>query len=761
MRLGRSEACVASQSKGRVERTRRVSLGSLHFRLTPDKELTLLGKVPHPMRFVALRQLPLLLVLGTVACSDLATDPRIDEVHDSESPAALVQGGEEPTGLVAGSSEYTLLLAEGQSHPGLPAQARAGDRIPDRYIIVFRPGRVSNVEAESARLVRGARGALHYVYGSVFQGFAATIPAQALEGLRRNPNILLIEQDGVVTRVSTTQTNATWGIDRIDQRSLPLSGTYRYSLTGDGARAYILDTGIRSSHTEFTGRMLPGATAIFDGRGTDDCDGHGTHVASTTGGTVYGVAKGVSLVPVRVLNCQGSGTWSGVIAGIDWVAAEKESNSSVPMVANLSLGGGASDLVDAAVNRLAASGVTVVVAAGNENDDACRYSPARASGAITVASTTSTDARSSFSNFGSCVDLFAPGSSITAAWYTSNTATRTISGTSMAAPHVAGAVALYVSAHPDASPEAVRGVITGGATTGVVSRPGRGSPNLLLYTGGLAPVSPDPEEGEPDEEDPEAEDPETEDPDPEDPGPEDPGSGDPDSSPVTIRSFEVSDDSNRNFVRASASWQVAGANLRTVRFELLDDGGAVLDATTVSISGSEASGNNSLGARGSAANPSVRITVTSADGTRTGVKGLNNQWIGEDPTQPSDPGDDPGHDDPDQDDPVDDEPADDDGPGEDPPADPLDLAVVGLSIERSQTGPWTRADVQWAVQGDDLASVQVELLNGTSVVDRETFSVSGDQASGESSLRTRPSATHVRVTVVDARGARATRTESF
>nr|5WSL_A Chain A, keratinase [Meiothermus taiwanensis WR-220]5WSL_B Chain B, keratinase [Meiothermus taiwanensis WR-220]5WSL_C Chain C, keratinase [Meiothermus taiwanensis WR-220] len=275
-----------------------------------------------------------------------------------------------------------------------------------------------------------------------------------------------------------TQTGATWGLDRIDQRTLPLSGTFTYSNTGSGVNAYIIDTGIRVSHSEFGGRATAVFDAIGDGQNGNDCNGHGTHVAGTVGGTVYGVAKSVRLYAVRVLNCSGSGSNSGVIAGVDWV----RQNARRPAVANMSLGGGASSALDTAVNNAINAGITFALAAGNSNRDACQFSPARVTAGITVGATTSTDARASYSNYGSCLDLFAPGSSITSAWISSDTSTNTISGTSMATPHVAGVAALYLQSNPSASPATVRNAIVGNATSGVVSNAGRRSPNLLLYS---------------------------------------------------------------------------------------------------------------------------------------------------------------------------------------------------------------------------------------------------------------------------------------
>jgi subtilisin family serine protease len=365
-----------------------------------------------------------------------------------------------------------------------------------RYIVVFKPEAspaavdAAIVEAEAAAAVSsvgeatadastdGARGVtVLYRYSAALNGFAAAMPASSVQALRQNPEVEYIEVDQVVS-IDTIQSPATWGIDRIDQRNLPLSNSYTYNNTGAGVRAYIIDTGISTTHNEFGGRASIGADTVGDGQNGNDCNGHGTHVAGTVGGTTYGVAKEVSLVAVRVLNCSGSGTTAGVIAGVDWVKA----NAVKPAVANMSLGGGLSSSLDTAVNNAINSGVTFAVAAGNSNRDACKYSPARAAAAITVGATTSTDARASYSNFGKCLDLFAPGSSITSAWYSSDTATNTISGTSMATPHVAGVAALYLQSNPTATPAEVSSAIIANATTGKVTSAGRNSPNRLLFT---------------------------------------------------------------------------------------------------------------------------------------------------------------------------------------------------------------------------------------------------------------------------------------
>ena len=271
-----------------------------------------------------------------------------------------------------------------------------------------------------------------------------------------------------------------WGLDRIDQRALPLNNQFSRAYTGSGVTAYIIDTGVLSTHTEFGGRVLSGFSSVSDSNGTEDCNGHGTHVAGTVGGSNYGVAPGVAIVPVRVLDCSGSGSTSAVIAGIDWVIANHVAGT--PAVANMSLGGGRSSALDIAVQSAVADGVVFVVAAGNSTANACQSSPAGEPLAITVGATTSADARSSFSNYGSCVDVFAPGSSITSAWYTSTTASNTISGTSMASPHVAGVAALGLEIAPNSSVAQISEWITSTATQGVISDAGSGSPNLLVYS---------------------------------------------------------------------------------------------------------------------------------------------------------------------------------------------------------------------------------------------------------------------------------------
>ena len=358
---------------------------------------------------------------------------------------------------------------------------KSANKIENSYIVVLddsvvgERGLFSIAPYIASELATNHKGKLKHVYQNAINGFAVEMTPEEAEALSEDFRVAYVEEDSVVT-ADATQSNPPWGLDRIDQRNRPLSATYTYNFTGAGVRAYVIDTGILTSHTQFGGR----ASNVFDAFGGNgsDCNGHGTHVAGTIGGSTYGVAKSSLPRGVRVLNCSGSGSTSGVIAGVDWV----RSNFIAPAVANMSLGGGVSSTLDTAVNNLSNAGVPIAVAAGNSNADACGSSPARAANAITTGSTTTSDARSSFSNFGTCVDLFAPGSGILSAWWTSTTATATLSGTSMASPHVAGVAALYKQANPSASASTVRNAIVNNATTGVLSGVGTGSPNRLLYS---------------------------------------------------------------------------------------------------------------------------------------------------------------------------------------------------------------------------------------------------------------------------------------
>ena len=385
--------------------------------------------------------------------------------------------------IVAALLGSVLLVSSPVSSQGWKEKVRKNaKKIENNYVVVLddtvvgERGDYSIAGYMADDMARTYRGKLKHVYKHAINGFSVEMSESDAEALAQDYRVLFVEEDGVMT-ADATQTNPPWGLDRIDQRNLPLSATYTYNWTGSGVRVYVIDTGIRTAHTQFGGR----ASNVFDafGGSGQDCHGHGTHVAGTVGGSTYGVAKSALLRGVRVLDCTGNGSTSGVIAGVDWV----RQNHIAPAVANMSLGGGISSALDTAVNNLHNANVTIAVAAGNNNGaNACNFSPARAANAITTGSTTSTDARSSFSNIGTCLDIFAPGSGILSAWYTSNTATATLSGTSMASPHVAGVAALYKQANPSASSTTIRNAIVNNATVNVITNVGTGSPNRLLYS---------------------------------------------------------------------------------------------------------------------------------------------------------------------------------------------------------------------------------------------------------------------------------------
>jgi subtilisin family serine protease len=362
------------------------------------------------------------------------------------------------------------------------------------YIVVLKPGGASSASVATEQVAR-LGGNLRFVYSHALQGYAATLPTTAVTALAADPRVASIELDSVM-RAVTTQSGATWGLDRIDQRNLPTNGTYNFVATGAGVKAYIIDTGIHYSHGDLGGRAIfgtdkvtatGGILGIGAGGGStngEDCNGHGTHVSGTVGGATYGVAKQVTLVAVRVLDCGGSGATSGVVAGVDWVTADHQAGQ--PAVANMSLGGGASTALDTAVANSINDGVAYGIAAGNGNalgmaQDACGTSPARVPAAMTIGATDNTDTKASWSNYGNCVDFFGPGVDITSDWYTSNTATNTISGTSMATPHVVGVAALYEQAHPGSTPAQVRDGLYNLTTKGIVKSSSTAN-NHLLYT---------------------------------------------------------------------------------------------------------------------------------------------------------------------------------------------------------------------------------------------------------------------------------------
>jgi subtilisin family serine protease len=342
----------------------------------------------------------------------------------------------------------------------------------ESLIVVLKPS------ADPAAHAAGFGLNVRFVYRNALNGYAADVPAGLADVLAADPLVDFVERDGAM-QASTTQTGATWGLDRIDQRNLPLSGTFTYTNTGAGVKAYIIDTGIRRTHSQFGGRAVFGYDAVGPANLVQDCNGHGTHVAGTVGGSTYGVAKGVTLVAVRVLDCVGNGLTSWVIAGVDWVTGNHAAGQ--PATANMSLGGGASAALDTAVRNSIADGVSYAVAAGNDGANACSYSPARVGEAMTIGATEQNDAKASFSNFGSCVDWFAPGVNITSAWFTTDTATNTISGTSMATPHTTGVAALYLQGNPGSSPAIVRDALYAGTTKGIVTASSTAN-NHLLFT---------------------------------------------------------------------------------------------------------------------------------------------------------------------------------------------------------------------------------------------------------------------------------------
>ncbi|QAT84877.1 putative aqualysin I [Corallococcus coralloides] len=358
--------------------------------------------------------------------------------------------------------------------------APAGLAVPGEYIVVFESEvSTSAIDTAVAEVVQaGGANALMHQY-SIVPGFSAKLDATELDKLRANPAVAYIEENAAVS-INTSFPSPADGTDRVDQR-LGRNGIYNdHGRTGFGVHLYIVDTGINSAHTEFTGRIGNGFSAINDGRGVEDCHGHGTHVSSTAAGTQYGMAKQARIHPVRVLNCGGGGTWEGVIAGVDFVRANCATQNG-PCVANMSLGGGVSPTVNAAVTNAINAGVTFVVAAGNEATDACNRSPASTPGAITVAATDDNDRRAWFSNYGNCVDIFAPGVTILGAWIGSTTATHVIDGTSMASPHVAGAAAQYLTDHLNARPTQVEANVEGSASLECVTDT-RGSPNAFLFS---------------------------------------------------------------------------------------------------------------------------------------------------------------------------------------------------------------------------------------------------------------------------------------
>lgn len=364
---------------------------------------------------------------------------------------------------------------------------KAVNPVPNRYLVALDPvalrseGETS--EKTAGRLSASYGGAVDKVFNHALKGFSAEMTEKEAVAMSNDPRVLFVEEDSYIS-VEATQTNAPWGLDRVDQRNVPLNTSYNYVKTGSGVHVYVIDTGIRTSHVDFGGRASADYDSMYDGQNGIDCHGHGTHVAGTIGGTTYGIAKSTRLHAIRVLGCNGIGTVATAVEGIDWVTA----NHISPAVANMSMGSNASPLMDFAVQGSIAAGVTYVVAAGNSNADACQYSPARLPSAITVGASDQSDTRAAFSNFGSCVDMFAPGVGITSAWAWSDVAINSANGTSMASPHVAGTVALFLEDNPTATPAQATAALMGDASNVPVQN-GNGSPNLVLFTAPTAPTA--------------------------------------------------------------------------------------------------------------------------------------------------------------------------------------------------------------------------------------------------------------------------------
>ena len=382
----------------------------------------------------------------------------------------------------------TIQIGPAAAGDGKIRNRDAAGVVSGSYVVVFKDSAVpkNNVRKNVDRLSTRYRASVRFRYADALRGFSARMSEAQARRLATDPSVDYVEQDRMMSIAATQSPTPSWGLDRIDQRDRPLDSSYTYPTDGANVTAYVIDTGIRTTHKDFGGRAIWGTNTVGDGNNTD-CNGHGTHVAGTLGGSTYGAAKAVRPVAVKVFDCSGSGPLSRVAAGIDWVTAN---HTSGPAVANMSLGAQGSDsALETAVRNSIADGITYAIASGNSNADACNFTPARVSEAITVNASTQTDARASFSNFGSCTDIFAPGENITSTGNGSDTATKIMSGTSMATPHVAGAAALILGATPGATPAQVWSTMQANSTRDKVTNPETGSPNRLLFEQACNPVS--------------------------------------------------------------------------------------------------------------------------------------------------------------------------------------------------------------------------------------------------------------------------------
>jgi len=485
-----------------------------------------------------------------------------------------------------------------------------GEVIPGQYIVVFKKG-TNNASQRANQMARGVNGEVKHVYNSAIQGFTVQLPPQAsqraVQALQNNPHVSFVEQDRIIRNrpnVVNTEfrrffstpdyTTNVWGLDRIDQRYLPLDGDYRFVNNGSGVTVYVIDSGIYYDHNEFEGRASFGFDVIDQNNNGLDCNGHGTHVAGTIGGKTYGVAKRVNLVSVRVLGCDNTGTISDVIAGINWITEKADG----PSIANMSLGSGRSTAMDNAIRNSIESGITYVTSAGNSNADACYYSPARVSEAITVGATEQNDNRSSFSNHGNCIDIFAPGTGIISTWIDGDDSIATLNGTSMAAPHVSGVAALLLQRNPGITQSELFSLILKNSTKGIVSNSLSENNHLIfsldeIYdgTGDESMSSKDPDDGEETEETTA-------------------------NSYPEVNSFEVQTRSQGPWNRADINWSVSSeeANLDKVTIELLNGSSVVANSTT-SVSGSSATGSDELRDRSTIT--AVKITVNDKNGNST------------------------------------------------------------------------------------------------------------------------------------------------